>query len=441
MVTALPAAAAIIKIMPLGDSITRGVAGSTDGTGYRLDLYLNLTGTGYSSGDLDFVGSLEDGIGTPADFPRNHEGHGGWTANQIRDNVYNWLNNNPADIVLLHIGTNDITGGQPTAGIVAEVSQILDEIDDFELDFNSEIWVVLALIINRSCIPYNPPCDKSAETETFNDALFNMASARINDKIVIVDMETEANLDYRVKPDGDMDDEVHPFDTGYKKMADLWLVGLQQGILPVADAGSNQSVDEFDFVTLDGTASSDPKGGNLSFQWVQTGGPDVDLVGDQSATPTFTAPDVASGGARLIFRLTVKDQNDWQSVDLVRVEVNNPGSSGGGGGGGCFIATAGHGSAKETHVTVLKEFRDRFLLSNSVGKSLVSLYYTYSPPLAEHVAKNETLGATARLGLLPLVGVSLLALHIGLANTLIILGSIFVLFTLSMRALIRGRRV
>jgi hypothetical protein len=167
----------------------------------------------------------------------------------------------------------------------------------------------------------------------------------------------------------------------------------------------------------------------------------VDLVGDQSATPTFTAPDVAPGVTRLIFRLTVKDQNDWQSVDLVRVEVNNPGSSGGGGGGGCFIATAGHGSAKETHVTVLKEFRDRFLLSNSVGKSLVSLYYTYSPPLAEHVAKNETLGATARLGLLPLVGVSLLALHIGLANTLIILGSIFVLFTLSMRALIRGRRV
>lgn len=343
LVTALPAAAAIIKIMPLGDSITSGIAGSTDDTGYRLDLYLNLTGVGYSSGDLDFVGSLANGIGTPADFPRNHEGHGGWSANQIRDNVYDWLNNNPADIVLLHIGTNDITAGQPTAGIVTEVSQILDKIDDFELDFNSEIWVVLALIINRSCIPYNPPCDKSLETETFNTALFNMASARINDKIVIVDMETEANLDYRVKPDGDMDDEVHPFDTGYKKMADLWLVGLQQGILPVADAGSNQSVDEFDFVTLDGTASSDPKGGNLSFEWVQTGGPDVDLVGDQSATPTFTAPDVAPGVTRLIFRLTVKDQNDWQSVDLVRVEVNNHGSSGGGGGGGgggCFIATA-----------------------------------------------------------------------------------------------------
>ena len=45
LVIASPAYAQI-KIMPLGDSITRGDTGSTDDTGYRRSLYLSLTGAG-----------------------------------------------------------------------------------------------------------------------------------------------------------------------------------------------------------------------------------------------------------------------------------------------------------------------------------------------------------------------------------------------------------
>ena len=45
---------------------------------------------------------------------------------------------------------------------------------------------------------------------------------------------------------------------------------------------------------------------------------------------------------------------------------------------GCFIATAAYGSLMEPHVMILRDFRDRILLTNSLGKGFVKAYYTYS---------------------------------------------------------------
>ncbi|MGD8370451.1 MAG: S8 family serine peptidase [Syntrophobacterales bacterium] len=90
----------------------------------------------------------------------------------------------------------------------------------------------------------------------------------------------------------------------------------------------------------------------------------------------------------------------------------------GGGGGGCFIATAAYGSPMEPHVELLREFRDRFLLTNSVGKSLVSRYYQYSPPVADFVSGNESLRAVVRWSLLPIVGLSWVAIEFGPAPTI-----------------------
>ena len=87
------------------------------------------------------------------------------------------------------------------------------------------------------------------------------------------------------------------------------------------------------------------------------------------------------------------------------------------GSGGCFIATAAYGSLMEPHVKILRDFRDRILLQNSIGKGFVGLYYTYSPPIDDFIAKHGSLRSVVRVSLLPVVGVSWIALKIGPIST------------------------
>lgn len=101
-----------------------------------------------------------------------------------------------------------------------------------------------------------------------------------------------------------------------------------------------------------------------------------------------------------------------------------------GGGGGCFIATAAYGSYMEPHVMTLRSFRDDYLLSNKLGRLFADGYYKYAPPVADFIAKHETLKVATRIALLPIVGVSYLFVNFGPVLTMTLLSMVLALCTL-----------
>jgi hypothetical protein len=80
-------------------------------------------------------------------------------------------------------------------------------------------------------------------------------------------------------------------------------------------------------------------------------------------------------------------------------------------GGGCFIATAAYGTPMAEEIQILREFRDRYLLTNPLGHALVDLYYNVSPPVAEFITGHPSLKAVVRAGLMPVAAIATVAVN------------------------------
>jgi len=95
------------------------------------------------------------------------------------------------------------------------------------------------------------------------------------------------------------------------------------GVPPVADAGSDQTVDELTKVSLDGSAS---KGVHLKYSWEQVSGDKVTLLFSETAQPAIFAPPVPIGETKeLVFKLTVTNEygQDSATVKITVVHTNN----------------------------------------------------------------------------------------------------------------------
>jgi len=161
----------------------------------------------------------------------------------------------------------------------------------------------------------------------------------------------------------------------------------------------------------------------LPATYVKSGG-DV----DETLTITFSSISSGSGTSNWTWTSGPTVCNGGSDFTVTKQASDTvTGSGGGGGGGGCFIATAAYGSPMEKRVAILKNFRDTCLLPCSLGRIFVRVYSKYSPPLAQFIAKHETLRAVVRIGLLPLVAVSFSTIHFGPVVTLSLLVGLVVL--------------
>src|SRR5512142_3458852 len=158
---AAPVTGRAVKIMPLGDSITWGVGSSTTSS-YRADLWRLLTaGAGLA---VDFVGSGQSGSLPDTD----NEGHSGWRIEQITASIDGWLAATTPDVVLLHIGTNDMNQNFDVANAPARLGQLLDRI---HTDLPDAVVVVAAIV---------PSTDPTVNTRvnSFNAALPGVLASR-----------------------------------------------------------------------------------------------------------------------------------------------------------------------------------------------------------------------------------------------------------------------
>jgi len=79
--------------------------------------------------------------------------------------------------------------------------------------------------------------------------------------------------------------------------------------------------------------------------------------------------------------------------------------------GGCFIATAAYGTPMAEEIQILRDFRDEYLLTNPLGQALTDLYYRVSPPIGEFITKHPSLKPIVRVGLVPAVAMSTVAIN------------------------------
>ena len=199
-----PTAGPVLRVMPLGDSITWGVGSSTTSS-YRLPLG-NLV-AGQSRYAVRFVGSQASGsLPDPA-----NEGHSGYTIQQIRDGVDSWTAAAHPDVVLLHIGINDYNRNLDTATAPARFADLVDRI------FADRPGVT---VLAMGLIPTTPGLE-SAVTP------YNAAAKALEAT------EQQAGKKYRyVEPpaltSAEMTDNLHPDDAGYQRMADAFYPALDQ---------------------------------------------------------------------------------------------------------------------------------------------------------------------------------------------------------------------
>lgn len=78
---------------------------------------------------------------------------------------------------------------------------------------------------------------------------------------------------------------------------------------------------------------------------------------------------------------------------------------------GCFIATAAYGFYSAPQVQALRDFRDRYLLTNGPGRAFVAWYYHYGPRGAHFINSHPYLKPLVRIALFPLVCGSMLLLN------------------------------
>lgn len=202
-----------LRIMPLGDSITEAEIGHDS---YRRVLWQRLKGAGCA---VDMVGSKsgvsrgsrDSGSAAPpnSDFDPDHEGHWDYSVDELLPRVSGLVAQANPDVVMIHLGTNDVLRGQSASGIAQELGRTIDAIRASKPDAH----ILLAKII--------PASPNVSGTAALNRLIDGLASGRnsATSPIRVVDQASGYGV-------GNNYDGVHPAASGEAMIGNKWADAL-----------------------------------------------------------------------------------------------------------------------------------------------------------------------------------------------------------------------
>jgi prepilin-type N-terminal cleavage/methylation domain-containing protein len=167
-------------------------------------------------------------------------------------------------------------------------------------------------------------------------------------------------------------------------------LGPTQTTLP---ASGDLLIDNVQSLSISYFKGSDP--------WVLTD--DINLLSALRATLVLNQ--TSGSGPALTFATTInpRNTNNFGGAPPTTTPYTAPQYD-------CFVATAAYGQPHHPMVLVLRQFRDRYLQTWKGGRILVNTYYVVGPKLALLIKDRAWARTTARIFLLPVVGLAYLSL-------------------------------
>jgi len=167
--------------------------------------------------------------------------------------------------------------------------------------------------------------------------------------------------------------------------------------------------------TLNGTGTtlqwSAPSATDLAFYSVYKNG----VLLSTANLPTYSDVSVTAGDTYYVTATDTNGNESARSLQVTPIPAPIPPKD-----KRCFIATAAYGSYQAPYVTLLREFRDDYLLPHAFGNALVNFYYAVSPPIAQFIAQHESIKAVVRVLLLPCIALAYFFVKLGAGGKLLV---------------------
>ena len=193
-----------LRIMSLGDSISRGYGTTTN---YRMPLGAQARAVG---ADITFVGPYNDNFTTEAS---QHASYDGIKAIDIDANwVTNWTKSNQPDVILIHLGTNDLRSNIAINTVIYSLSSIIDKIR--VVNKNATIFVAQITGSTNATL--------EARIVELNKEIAKLVPAKHNSNSHVYLVDQHTGFD----PALDTLDGLHPLTHGQIKMANKWLEAM-----------------------------------------------------------------------------------------------------------------------------------------------------------------------------------------------------------------------